>query len=207
MKRRFPGERAVSAAVGCVAVAMGLLLPAPAAQAAFGFLPAAEGFDVTALNEGGAPVLQAGSHPWELTTTVNFKLQEGAPEPGGPFTDGDLRDLHIALPPGLIENPAAIEPCALARFNTPRVSPFEASQSGESCPDKSQIGVVAVHTSLGGGTAWHSFGVFAPITAVEPPRPRTCWRPPRAWPHRQARSREPADPARRPGRTARSRSA
>jgi hypothetical protein len=146
------------ALVTCLALALFATgLSAPTAQAAdFGFLPGVEGFAVSATNEGGSPDLQAGSHPWELTTTVNFKLVEGVPEPGGPFTDGDLRDLHIALPPGLIENPAALAQCRLAQFNTPRVSPFEASRSGESCPDKSQIGVFTARTSLG----TRSFGLY-----------------------------------------------
>jgi hypothetical protein len=140
--------------------AMLLIAPASAQATGFGFLPGAEGLSVTATNEGGAPDTQAGSHPWELTTTVGLKTEEGTPQPGGPYTEGDPKDLHISLPPGLIENPAAIQPCALARFNTPRVSPFEASRSGESCPDKSQIGVATLHTSLGGGET-RSFGVFA----------------------------------------------
>jgi hypothetical protein len=154
-------RRAASAAASVVAVlGAGAFLPAvPQAQASFDFLPGAAGFSVTTTNEGGAPDLQAGSHPWELTTTANFKLQEGAPQPGGTFTDGDLKDLHIEEPPGLIENPAAVPHCSLLQFNTPRVSPFEASRSGESCPDKSQLGVVTIRSSEGGGET-RSFGVF-----------------------------------------------
>ena len=116
-------------------------------------------FKTEAIQEGGSPDTQAGSHPWELSTSVDFKTEGGTPPPGGPFTEGDPRDLHISLPPGLIENPAAINQCSLAQFNTPRVSPFETSQSGESCPDKSQIGTVSVHTSIGGG-ATRTFGVY-----------------------------------------------
>ncbi len=59
----------------------------------------------------------------------------------------------------MIEDPAAVAQCSSARFHTPRVSPFEASRSGESCPDKSQVGVVTVHTSLGGGET-RSFGLY-----------------------------------------------
>ena len=128
----------------CAILALTLFgLTASSAQASFGFLPGAEGFDVSATKEGGGVDLQAGSHPFQISTAINFKLAEGSA-----FTDGDLRDLHIELPPGLIENPAAVQQCTLAQFHTPRVSPFEASESGESCPDKSQIGVVAIHSSL-----------------------------------------------------------
>jgi hypothetical protein len=150
--------RALALTLSCLALAAGAL--APAAQASFGFLPGSEGFSVTATNEGGTPDTQAGSHPWQLTTAVNFKLGPESPgEPGVPHTEGDLKDLHIELPPGLIENPAAIGQCSQAQFNTPRVSPFEASQSGESCPDKSQLGTVTLRTSVAGGET-RTFGVY-----------------------------------------------
>jgi hypothetical protein len=91
---------------------------------------------------------------------VNFNLAAESPvQPGGPFTDGDVRDIHLELPPGLIENPAAVPQCSQAQFHTLRQSPFETSFSGESCPDRSQIGVVGVHSSFGGGTTRY-FGVF-----------------------------------------------
>ncbi len=126
----------------------------------FGFLAGAAGFNVSATEAGGSPDTQAGSHPYALTTTVNFNLAgESGGQPGVPVTDGDLRDLHINLPPGLIENPTAVPRCTQAQFHSPRQSPFEESLSGESCPDRSQIGVIAVHSSFGGeGT--RTFGVF-----------------------------------------------
>jgi hypothetical protein len=148
-------------ATACLALALLLgALSAPAAQADFGFLPGAEGFEVEASNEDGSPDTQAGSHPFELTTTVNFKLGDEFPgQPGVPFSDGDVKDLRIELPPGLIENPNALARCTAAQFHTPRLSPFEASRSGESCPDRSQAGVVAVRSSFGGGSTRY-FGVF-----------------------------------------------
>ena len=143
----------MSAAV--IAVAGAAWLPATA-QASFGI----SNFKVEAQEHDGTPDTQAGSHPYEMTTTVNFKLSGESPvPPGGPFTEGDLRDLHLELPPGLIEDPGAVPKCSQAAFNTPRESPFEESQSGESCPEATQIGVVAVHTSYGGSST-RTFGVF-----------------------------------------------
>jgi hypothetical protein len=133
-------------------VALGSLLWAGSASAAFGFLPGAEGFSVSLTKEGGAPATQAGSHPLALTIKVGFDEAES-------ISDGDLRDLSLELPPGLIENPTAVPQCSAADFHTPRVSPFEASRSGESCPDQSQIGVIAVHSSQGGGET-RTFGIF-----------------------------------------------
>jgi hypothetical protein len=140
-------------------LSLGAMLGPNSAKASFGFLPGAEGFVVSAVSEGASPALLAGSHPWEMKTAVGFELEQGTAQPGGPYTDGDLRDLHIELPPGLVENPSAIATCSLTSFNTPRVSPFEASRSGESCPDKSQIGTVTIHSSEAGGET-RTFGVF-----------------------------------------------
>jgi hypothetical protein len=153
--------KALPITLSCLALALLFLGPAvSSAQASFGFLPGAEGFNVTATEHDGSPDLQAASHPYQLTTTVNFKLGPESPgQPGVPFSDGDLRDLHLELPPGLIENPGAVPKCSQAQFNTPRESPFEASASGENCPVRTQIGVVAMRTSFGGGST-HYFGVF-----------------------------------------------
>jgi hypothetical protein len=150
--------------IGRLATAMpaalaALALLCPAARADFGFLPGAEGFEAIPRAEGGAPDTLSGSHPYSLTAKIAFNLTESPDQPGVHFSDGDLRDLRIEMPPGLIENPAAVPKCSSADFHTPRSSPFEASRSGESCPDASQLGTVDVHTGQGGG-ALRRFGVF-----------------------------------------------
>ncbi|HET7591027.1 MAG TPA: hypothetical protein VFK14_12705 [Solirubrobacterales bacterium] len=151
--------------LGMIAATL-LAIAAPAsASAAFGLLPGGEGFSVSAREEGGAVDHQAGSHPYRLTTTVNLNLAPESPgEPGVPFSDGDLRELRLDLPPGLIENPSAIPQCSLTQFHTPRTSPFEVSLSGESCPDGTQVGVVTITTSHAGGP--RTFGLF---NLVPPP--------------------------------------
>jgi hypothetical protein len=144
-----------------VLAAAATVLMASSAQAAFGLLPGSEGFASTAQLEAGGPNPQAGSHPLALSTEVNFNLGPESPgEPGVPFTDGDVKDLEIDLPAGLVENPAAVPQCSLAAFHTPRVSPYEEdSLSGESCPDRSQIGTVEVRSTFAGGTT-RTFGIF-----------------------------------------------
>jgi hypothetical protein len=127
---------------------IGLLAPA-SAQAAFGFLPGEEGFSVSATEEDGSVDLVAGSHPYELTTKVSM-------DPGNP---DDLRELHVAMPPGLIENPSSVEKCSALQFSTPRTSPFQESLSGEDCPNRSQIGTITVTASYGGGVT-RTFGLF-----------------------------------------------
>jgi hypothetical protein len=146
--------------VSLLASASLLLFPA-GAKAAFGFLPGSAGFEVSVAADGGvAPYNKAGGHPYSLTTEINLELQPGSEsEPGGPFTDGDLRDLDLELPPGLIENPSAVNKCSQERFHAPRVSPYTSSRSGESCPGVSQVGVVEIRSSAEGGTT-RTFGVF-----------------------------------------------
>ena len=125
--------------------------------AGFGFAPGEEGFSAAATEENGSAATLAGSHPYALTTEVNF-AQAGTSEgnPGVPITDGDVKDLQIELPPGLLENPTAVAECSQAAFQTPRGG---GRHSGEDCPPRSQIGTATVRSSYGGGST-RTFGVF-----------------------------------------------
>ncbi len=156
-------DRSGGRAAAILASVVALLILAAPAQASFGI----SGFTAVAAGEGGFVDHQAGSHPQALSTEVNFNLGPESPgQPGVPFTDGDVKDLQIDLPPGLIENPAAVPQCTLAQFHTPRTSPFEADPlTGESCPDRSQVGTVEVRSSFAGGVT-RTFGVF---NLVPPP--------------------------------------
>ncbi len=139
------------AVLGLAALALASL-PA-AAEADFGFLPGEAGFKVTATSEGGTePATLAGSHPYSLVTEVSFNRS-------GSFSDGDLRNFTFDLPPGLIENSLAVPRCGAAQFATPRSSPFESSLSGESCSGATQIGIITLESSNGGGET-RTFGVF-----------------------------------------------
>ncbi len=154
------------ATIACVLAGFFLCAVVPsAASAAFGFRAGPEGFSAVPREENGSLDHQAGSHPFQLTTTIDLETGPGSPgEPGVPFSEGDLRNLRLDLPAGLIENPSAVVQCSLAEFKTPRSSPYETSLSGESCPERSQVGVVTVTTSYGGGGE-RTFGVFN----LEPP--------------------------------------
>jgi hypothetical protein len=126
----------------------------------FGFLSGTNGFSVRAIADGGGGGSAPGSHPYQLSISVGLnQAGEFEDQPTAVFPDGDLRDLRIEAPPGLIVNPAAISKCTLLQFHTPRSSPFESSESGESCPDRSQVGTIEVDTSLGGGQT-RRFGLF-----------------------------------------------
>jgi hypothetical protein len=138
-------------ALGLVALALAL---APTSVSALVLLPGSEGFDANVYAEGGGLAKDAGSHPASVSFSVNFET-----EGGGPFTEGKLRNLSLEMPPGLINIPFAVPRCGNHFFTTPRNSPFEESQSGESCPDDTQIGVATVRSSFGGGET-RTFGLF-----------------------------------------------
>lgn len=135
------------------------------ARADFDFLPGAEGFEAVVRADGGEPARIAGSHPHSITIRTRFELAPESPGQPGVFSDGDLRDLRLEMPPGMIENPAAVPRCPLELFNRPRSSPFEESRSGESCPEETQIGTVDVHSTVGEGSV-RRFGIF---NLVPPP--------------------------------------
>ena len=118
------------------------------AQAGFAISELDGGF----LAEGGAPATEAGSHPVSLELEVEL-------EHSGALAEGDLRDLDVELPSGLLEDPTAVPTCSQADFHTPRYSPWEDSHSGESCPDNTQVGTVTLATSYGGGET-RTFGLF-----------------------------------------------
>lgn len=125
--------------------------------AGFGFSPGEEGFEARLTANDGEAATEAGSHPYQLKFKIGLNQGgEFEDQPGAVFPDGDLRDLRIEIPTGMIINPAAQPLCTAAQFHTPRLSPFAPSRSGESCPDSSQLGTVAVKTSRGERT----FGLF-----------------------------------------------
>ncbi|HWO15419.1 MAG TPA: NHL repeat-containing protein, partial [Solirubrobacterales bacterium] len=108
-----------------------------------GLLPGAAGFDAAAYANGAVAATQAGSHPYSLEFSVALDQSGG---------EADLRSLSVDLPPGLLANPATTSLlCSTSAFDTPRNSPYVTSQSGESCPDFSQVGTVEVTSGLGGG--------------------------------------------------------
>ncbi len=99
-----------------------------------------ENYEMSAEEEGGAPDTQAGSHPFQLTSTLtfntktatvfNYEYREFLPE----VQPVELpRDMRFNLPPGLVGNPVALPKCPLSLF---------LKQSGASrCPNDTVIGV------------------------------------------------------------------
>jgi hypothetical protein len=96
------------------------------ASAVFGV----EDYEIKPEEEGGAVDAQAGSHPFQLTTTLNLNRSYDA-------TPALAKDLNFRLPPGLIGNPAPLPRCSLKAF-------LHAVGFVNECPNNTALGVANV---------------------------------------------------------------
>jgi hypothetical protein len=104
-----------------------------------------QGYEVAPEDEGGATDTQAGSHPFQMTSTIalNQKLEAGSPlsPPQLPEPVELTKDLHFMLPPGLIGNPTPFPECSLGDFLAH--GPFGGPQENL-CPPQTAVGVASV---------------------------------------------------------------
>lgn len=145
LRRLRTQPRAVSAAVGFAAVAMGLLLVAPAAQADFGLLPGSVG--MVAKNKDGTLAVQAGSHPYAFSVSASFNVDQAGRTEGG-----EPRDLIVDLPPGLVGNPRAVPQCSRQAFEG----------DSPSCPGNTQVGVLRANLPGFGQAVGPVYNMVAP---------------------------------------------
>lgn len=91
-----------------------------------------EDYELNAYNEDGSLDTQAGSHPFDLTTTFMLNRTGALPyQPAMP------KDLDFKLPPGLIGNPTPFPQC-------PDVEFFRFEELHNFCPAKAAVGVALV---------------------------------------------------------------
>ena len=115
-------------------------------------------YEMTPEEEGGAADTQAGSHPFQLTTTLNLN-QTGEEEPVAM-----AKDLNFKLPPGLIGNPTPLPQCTIAQFLA-RVSIFfEKTGFENECRPETAVGVATVSFKLSGQVTI----VTSPLFNLEP---------------------------------------
>jgi hypothetical protein len=105
--------------------------------------------------ENGAIDTQAGSHPYQLTTTLglNSNFEAGIAKPAAM-----VKDLHINLPPGLVGDPSAVPECTVEEFTTNRLET-------DFCPPETVVGVVLVTVREPAGKIGNP---LEPVTKVEP---------------------------------------
>jgi hypothetical protein len=86
--------------------------------------------------EGGTPAVQAGSHPYQLTTTLALNQGESAEAP-----PALVKDITSNWPAGLVGNATTIPQCAESLFDESNTS----NNGDNECPGDTAIGVAIVH--------------------------------------------------------------
>jgi len=109
-----------------------------------------EQIELAAEEEGGAPDRQAGSHPFQLTTSFSFDQSAVAGSP-----PALPKDLAFNLPPGLFGNPTPFPQCPETLFTT-------SLNNVDLCPANTAIGVSSVTL-----VAKHDLGPL-PVTETVP---------------------------------------
>lgn len=135
---RCRSSRSLHRALLCavLTLAASLAIASPSSAASFGI----ETFEVEATGPAAEPVVQAGSHPFSLTTNINFTHHEFENEFGEVFLipEKDPKDIEVNLPQGFVVNPNA---------TATRCTGAEIVQEG-GCPNSSAVGIVVARTSF-----------------------------------------------------------
>jgi DNA-binding beta-propeller fold protein YncE len=113
-------------------------------------------FEVALTSKDGSPDTQAGSHPYAMTTNLEFNTTVDARDKAEP--DGNFKDLVVDLPPGLIGDPAATGKCTLKQLDSQNLG-------GVGCPAESQLGVLSLVLGANG-----TFQLNEPVYNLVPPR-------------------------------------
>ncbi|HEY2766766.1 MAG TPA: hypothetical protein VGI76_00835 [Solirubrobacteraceae bacterium] len=100
-------------------------------------------YDNSVINQDGSPALQAGGHPYELSTNFTLATQTNL-RTGLEAPEANAKDVAVELPPGFIGNPAA----------TPKCLGFQVIRElASDCPHDTQIGVAELYVAFSGGPA------------------------------------------------------
>ncbi len=141
-----PGEVTVSGGNGPSANAVQRIKVSPD-DTPFGI----EHFSSQIEEEGGSPAIQAGGHPFQITTTLQFnaghfeagpnRFESSVEQPAQP------RNLRVFLPAGFVGNATTVPTCTLAQFyaENPLI------QTANQCPDASAMGAVSFSIVLKNG--------------------------------------------------------
>ncbi len=92
------------------------------------------GFEAQLFSEDGTPAAQAGSHPFQFTTTVSVNRSDSGELVALP------KDFAFHLPPGLLGNPSAAKQCTMSDF-------FSIVEEANLCSAETVVGVATVEIS------------------------------------------------------------
>ncbi len=109
-------------------------------------------FHAALTDAAGNPVTDAASHPYEYATSFGVNLDPTPTNGSFVSSHGDLRDVEVALPPGLIGNPTAVTRCTAQQFNEPvDIQVGKETALANACPDSSAVGVLNIEQEEGAG--------------------------------------------------------
>jgi hypothetical protein len=115
-------------------------------------------YELSAEGEGGTAVTQAGSHPYQVTGTIDFnQVGMGSPPAPSPVL---AKDVVARLPVGLIANITPFASCSYEKFVRPYAAEGLPSTEEDECPAASAVGIVTVNS---GSTSY-----TVPLFNVEP---------------------------------------
>jgi hypothetical protein len=116
-----------------------------------------QSFELTPEEPGGGVATQAGTHPFQLTTTVKFnntgRFPFVNPNEEIPMQPALPKDVNVKLPPGLIGNPTPFPKCTMAQFSDTKPG------SSNECPLDTVVGFTDTtidESNLFGVNAWRS---------------------------------------------------
>jgi hypothetical protein len=111
-----------------------------------------EDYEIKPENEDGSIDTQAGSHPFQLTTTFALNKDAESVERNGGFVPEVKppaldKDLHFELPPGLVGNPTVSPQCTELQFTSRSRKANGEEGVFNDCPDDTVMGVAQVTTT------------------------------------------------------------
>ena len=139
------GRRSITKGlIASLAVAASLVLPSTAGADLL------ESFTAEVRDQAGNPFTQAGGHPFEAFTDIDFFTHDVN---GAEVPDESVRTIQVDLPAGLVGNPQNIPTCTREQLT---------STFGGACPANSQVGVSVLETDLGINVNAGVFNMEAP---------------------------------------------
>lgn len=133
----------------CCLALLGACLAAPGASAEFGFRQVS----FEAREADGTATTQAGSHPFALSATVLFETTGAGKDL---LPDGNVRNLRITLPEGLIGTPSALAHCTHPAF------------VDNNCGRAAALGTVQVLARIEGAEGWIPVMAQVPLYNLDP---------------------------------------
>ena len=148
-RKRSPRTARLAGAIAVAALAF-LVVPAVAGAALL------KNFTAEVRDQNGDPYTQAGGHPFEAFTDINFRTHEVPNVPPNPpfiTPDESVRTVNVDLPAGLVGNPQNMPQCTNDQLT---------GGVPGGCPANTQVGVTVLKTGLG-------LNLTTPVFNMEPP--------------------------------------